>query len=57
MTDPTPDQEQFFKDILQSTVIAVRCNNCGTDQIMNTAYAKYVTSGLSACGNCRSTNR
>lgn len=52
-----PSEDQFFEEILKSTVIAVKCNNCNSDQIMNTAYKKYVPNGLMTCSNCRNSNR
>jgi len=49
--------ESFFQEILRSETINVRCNGCGTDQIMNAAYVKYVQDGLRTCGNCRKSNK
>lgn len=57
MTDVTLEKETFFEEVLRSTVVAVRCNNCGSDQVMNTAYVKHVTNGLLTCSNCRNNNK
>jgi len=48
------EQEKFFEEVIGSQVIEVRCNGCGSEQIMNSAYAKYVTNGLLKCSKCRS---
>ena len=43
----------FFQPVLQSTVVTVRCNGCGTEQPMNSIYAKYVPRGIGSCRLCR----
>lgn len=47
------DSEGLFESVLQSSVVTVRCNQCGTEQPMNSVYAKYVPAGIAACRFCR----
>ena len=52
MNPPTPDTDPF-DEIFNSGIISVRCGNCGTDTIMNAAYARYVPGPLLSCRHCR----
>jgi hypothetical protein len=45
--------EDWLQTIMRSDVVVTRCNTCGTEQIMNAAYSKYVTNGIKSCGTCR----
>lgn len=53
MEGSATDSEGFLQPVLQSTVVNVRCNGCGTEQPMNSVYAKYVTHGIGSCRFCR----
>jgi peptide methionine sulfoxide reductase MsrB len=43
----------FLEPVLQSEVVMVMCNGCGTEQPVNVVYAPYVTNGISSCRACR----
>jgi len=51
------ERNTFFEEVLRSETINIKCNNCGSDQIMNTAYAQHVKNGLLSCSNCRNKSR
>lgn len=51
-TQPRDDSSAFFAEVFQSTVVPVRCLNCGVETFMNSRYAKHVTGGLKNCGKC-----
>lgn len=46
-------EDNSFQETLQSEVVPVICNGCGSEQVMNKVYAAYVKDGLQNCRNCR----
>ena len=45
---------ELMKSVSNMDTVPVKCKNCGSDTLMNAAYAKYVTNGLDSCSQCRS---
>lgn len=52
MNEFEADDNSFMQTVMNSKVVSVICNGCGSEQVMNAVYAAYVMDGLRTCRVC-----
>ena len=52
MSDQSGDSG-FFGEVLASQTALVKCETCGADAPVNTAYLPYLNGRIKACRKCR----